>query len=408
MPINITEKEIIDFVHDGFSDKYVAFCKSGLKHITNEYVSAIESAKKMYGMLESDTFNFFEPLERYYKEDFHDIMLFQILNPKTKGIGNIEYLNTFCKLLSEKTDYCFGREVVVERQKGHIDILISDEKNAIIIENKINNAPDRPNQLARYLRYVEGTKKKKVVAIVYIRPICDDSKLPPLKDYDATEYSSEIARIKELLVPITVIDSKGKNDLCHFLDSCAGFTEHETAKVYIKQYSELLKLNGGNKMLEGMQKEVIMKLYSDEESVKKILAIGEIWDNRGMLFAPIIKDSLFRIGFKQSEDEEFPLYENYTEKNIDKKIFIAFYDDGTGHFWFGFRLGSSVSKKVQDSLENLLKNSENNLLTDIGNEHGMAIGGSLKEVDQPIEGFLNSVIAMCQKLEKLAANIVKK
>ena len=147
-------------------EKYIDCCNSILACITNENIETIESTKKLYGILEKDTFNMFEPLEDYQKELFNEIVLTQILDPKTREIGNIAFLHIFSKILSEKTNYRFNNDVVVENQVGNneygfIDILISDKQNAIIIESKTNGAPDQPNQLVRYLLYVENILKKK-------------------------------------------------------------------------------------------------------------------------------------------------------------------------------------------------------------------------------------------------------
>ena len=146
--------------------------------------------------------------------------------------------------------------MIVEKQKGGIDILIHDEHNAIIIESKINNAIDQKNQLARYLRYVKNKLKKTVLAIVYIRPIYNEYKQPPLETYEI-EYESETAEVRNILVPVSVIASKSENDLCRsFLDKCSRKTKNEKARVYIQQYSELLKLKGGSKMLTNVEETV--------------------------------------------------------------------------------------------------------------------------------------------------------
>jgi hypothetical protein len=398
---------MIDFVNEFYQfsknlqEKYVDYCDNVLSCITDDNIAKIENTKKLYGILEKDTFNIFEPLKNYQREDFNEIILTQILNPKTKEIGNIKFLNIFCKLLSEKVDYSFGNDVAVKNQIGNmgygfIDILIFDKKNAIIVESKINGAPDMPNQLARYFRYVENNLQKKVLAVVYIRPIYDDQKMPPLKTYEA-EYASETARIKNVLVPVSIIDGKRKKDLCHtFLDACSDITTNEKARVYIQQYSELLKISGGNKMLTNVEKEMLKKLCSDDESVKKLQMIGEIWDNRWEILASIIKDVLYQKGFGPVGNDE-----RCTAKSIDEKISIVFTDFENDDLGFGFWYNKGTSKKTQESLENLLNNYKNKLLR--GNAENTENQFICKILDIKFDRSINDIVNTLEKMyEELA------
>jgi hypothetical protein len=305
-------------------------------------------------------------------------------------------------------DYSFGNDVVVESQigtmkYGFIDILISDRKNAIIVESKINGAPDQPNQLARYLRYVENNLQKKVLAIVYIRPIYDDQKMPPLETYEV-EYASETARIKNILVPISIVDSKQRKDLCHtFLDTCSDITTNEKARVYIQQYSELLKINGGSKMLTSVEKEMLKKLCSDDESVKKLQMIGEIWENWREILASIIKDALYQKGFGPVDGDK-----GCTAKSIDEKISIVFtdYEDGWG---FGFLYKEGTSKKTQESLENLLNNYKNKLLSGKAEktDNEFICKRLVVELDRSINNIVNMLEKMYEELAKMVIDELK-
>jgi hypothetical protein len=407
--------DMVDFINEFYQfsndlqERYVGFCDFILSCITNGDISKIETTKKLYGMLEKDTFNIFEPLENYQKESFNEIILTHILDPKTKEIGNIEFLNIFCKLLPEKTEYRFGNDVVVENQIGNkeygfIDILISDSQNAIIVESKINNAPDQPNQLVRYYIYVEEILKKKVLGIVYIRPIYDENKIPPLESY-GKEYDTQTTEVRNILVPVSVISTKQKKDLCHdFLDVCSCNTTKEKAKVYIQQYSELLKIKGGSKMLTNVEKEMLEKLYSDAESVKKMQAIVEIVENRWEILASIIKDSLYQKGFSPGDGDE-----QCTTKDIDEKISVVFTDYENVNWGFGFWYKEGTSKKVQASLENLLKNYKNKLLGDnVENEGNWFIGKRFTfEIDRPINDIVDTLQKMFKELEKMAIDILK-
>ena len=74
---------------------------------------------------------------------------------------------SFCNLFREKYDVNLSKNYVVAREEGNIDILIQDDKNIIVIENKIKsdingwktenkNSESVTNQLHKYMHYVYG------------------------------------------------------------------------------------------------------------------------------------------------------------------------------------------------------------------------------------------------------------
>jgi hypothetical protein len=387
--------------------------------LIEEDSNKLKNIREIYGQLERETFNFYEPIDKYWREDFHEIILLQILNPKTKEIGKIEYLNLFTDLLYAINNnydhaYKFTRNVVVENQigdkeHGFIDILISDEKNAIIIESKIHGAEDQKNQLARYYRYVRDILNKKVMAIVYIRPVDDENKMPPFDEY-TKEYKNEIESIKNLLIPVSVVDSINQIDFVHgFLDTCYNFENIDKAKIYIKQYSELLKIMGGNKMTMSVEKEIFKKLFGDVGSVIKTTDVGEIWDNRWLILAVIIQDKLAKeMGFK-------PDGERYCYKKINEKINLTFiYDPDSkkigDDFIFGFSY-DSINQKTKKELENLLKGIgfENLLDENVENiDEWLIIRRLYITIDRPVNEIINDIQKIYTSLEKNINKILDK
>jgi len=289
---------------------------SKYKNYLNLFVSEskeLKNIKETYGKLEKDTFNCFEVVENYRREDFNDIIITQILNPNTKEIGNIKYFHFFVELLCKINQKLNIKEIYfnnpkVERQIGNmehgfIDILISDNNNVIIVESKIKGAVDQDNQLARYYLYVKNILKKEVLAVVYIRPVYDEYKMPPFEDY-SEEYKNIIEDIEKILVPISIVSSKNQIDFCHgFLDICCNQNVIDKASIYIKQYSDLLRNIGGNKMTTNISKEMLKKLYGDSTSVEITNDIGNIWDERWFILSSIIQDKLVK-EMKFTPDEE--------------------------------------------------------------------------------------------------------
>jgi hypothetical protein len=242
------------------------------------------------------------------------------------------------------------------------------------------------------------------LAIVYIRPIYNEYKLPPLDTYER-EYELETAEVRNILVPISVVASKRENDLCHgFLDKCAGKATNEKARVYIQQYSELLKLKGGSKMLTDIEKEMLQKLYSDDESIKKMQLIIEIWENRWEIFSAIIKDSLYQKGFGPGDGDE-----KCTAKSINEEISVVFTDYDDEKWGFGFWYKEGTSKKIQNTLSNLLMNYNNKLLdSEVENSDNWFIGRKLNfEINEPINEILDTLHKMYKELEKMAVDELK-
>jgi hypothetical protein len=360
----------------------------------------------IYGVEKRDTFNFFETLGNYHREQFHDIVLSQILNPRTTEIGNIEFLHIFCDLLGLRR--CrFDNTLSVENQAGNkdygfIDILVCDASNAIIIENKINRAPDQPDQLARYYDYVKNELGKNILAIVYLRPLGDESKLPPFDEY-SKEYGDTTQIVKNLLVPLSVIDKSG-NDLCHgFLDKCAEISGNLTAKIYIRQYSQLLKNMGGRIMVMETEKEIFKKLFADNEGVRKMADIGRIWDERPVLLGSVIHEALItRSGFEPDGDQ-------YTYKQIAvAEIKIAFFYDTWNRkfsYAFGFAgLEEKPGQKKRKVLEGILSDFK---APGLGDEVEAVEDWALVKrldigIDKPLNQIVDEVLEMYRQFEEKA------
>jgi hypothetical protein len=380
----------------------------------------LEEIQKKYGFRERSTFNFFEPLKKYWHEIFHEIILSQILNPRTKEIGNIAYLDVFTDLLhSIKEDYNqnirFDKDVAVETEignndYGYIDILISDKRRAIIIESKINGAVDQENQLARYYQYVTGVLKKEVLAVVYLRPFGDENKMPPF-EYYSDEYNEEVERIKKLLIPVPVA-AANRLDLCHgFLDICYGIARNDMAKIYIKQYSDLLKTLGGNKMTLNIEKKLFKKLFENADSARKTADIGEVWEKRWLILASLIHDAL-------EEEQDFELEsEGCSYKVIAEGVNLIFvyepYNRSIGNNYaigFSFEPSVSVSLETKKALGGILAGIDSakiNLGKDVESIEQLLIRRVCLTVDKPAGEMISAILDIYTQLEEKAksANI---
>ena len=329
------------------------------------------SARRTAALVEfnKNTDGMFSAVFRFREENFHSELLRKILDPHTPETGDKRFLAAFMELLGHINPsiprHDFSDAVRVERETERIDILIYDETHAVIIENKINNAPDQPNQLARYYQAVQGMGKK-VIAVVYISQFeeCE----PPLDDYDDA-YQKFVPHIKSSLVVLPAVNRcTGKNDIANgFIAQCVNCADANSPQNYmVSQYAKLLKtIEGASKMTAAIDREFITEFYKDKESIETIENIADVWDKRDELLGSILRQPLWEklkseLGFYEEEGEEW-VHSLFCD--ISDNLYIVLYSDPSDNelhlgFWYASTVIKAKAKK--ESMEKVL----NNVLTE--------------------------------------------
>lgn len=187
----------------------------------------------------------------YYRENFHSDIIAAFLSPQAKhNEGNL-FLDAFIDMLNMKIqqrdvnklirkDYYIN--ALVEREKNKIDILIRttliEKPHCIIIENKIHNAGDMPNQIPRYYDYACKCGVE-VDAIVYL-PL-------NVKTVDKNTWKSTTLADKkvldEKLINIPAYDSS-VNEISlvtHWIIPLISITKNIDCISLLRQYAELIK-----------------------------------------------------------------------------------------------------------------------------------------------------------------------
>jgi hypothetical protein len=336
------------------------FKPDGIENIT----SLLENMEAEVEKYNKSKFNIFSSIsDIYWRENFHSEILKNILNPKTPDIGNICYLNILVEILNSKQlelelgSFSENTNVSMEEQiknkdgkEGRIDIFLFDDtiNQAIIIENKIANAPDMPDQLARYYEY---TKMKKIekFAILYI-PLYE--KQPPFGSY-SKNYMDYIEDIKK----ITIVLSAG--DLLVFLEKCLEKTINEIARVYIGQYLDLVKSLRGNIMINELKGKILDAMIFNERNYKAAESLFEIWSKRAEIASEVISDKLIeKNGFLRDGIN--------IKKSIEpKKVFLLFKQDKDGFFILGVGCSNTdeeYKKGIRAILENIFSDKKNNVI----------------------------------------------
>ena len=146
---------------------------------------------------------------------------------------------------------------------GRIDIIIEGDKHCIVIENKLNNAPDTYQQLPKYYR---DLKKKGVTvdAFVYLP-------LSPQKSPDSSSWNDEESReyINKHLVIIPAYYAGQVNLIENWLVPAEEKTINSDAKFIIKQYITLLN----NLTIDIMDDKEILDILSSDDNFETTISI---------------------------------------------------------------------------------------------------------------------------------------
>lgn len=258
-------------------------------------------------------FNVFHLIsDYYYRETFHGDIIAALLSPDEKhGEGNL-YVNLFIDMINRKKQlvdeqYYVDCKVVKEHSTndgeltGRIDILIMGNKHCIVIENKLNNAPDTYRQLPKYYAALKESDFE-IDAFVYL-PL-DPSKKPNRQGWSddekryidahfvnipAYQNGDEVNLIKDWLIPA---EERSTN---------------EDAKFIIRQYKSLLN----NLTIDIMDNSDIINILCDDKNFETTISILELKDQ----FCNKIKEEFIE---KLKSKLEKELNYDFSRKNKDK------------------------------------------------------------------------------------------
>ena len=355
------------------SDKNLDNLKSFLNDECKEYSKEKSRIFAEHDIDNTLRFNFFESIsDTWYRENFHSDILYTILNPDTAEIGRKYFVEEVVKFLGIENRFDCTKDFEVTREKGHIDLLIKNDEQAIIIENKINYATDQDEQLVRYMKYVDETLGIKTYTVVYLTLI-DDGKKPPLDDYSADfKKYADILKDKNAgaLKEVYAVDEKkslAKDLLPNFCERLCEEQEQSQsqnvkescniARVYINQYKILLEHLGGKAYMKSADKKLIEAIYSDKDKFEAANDFAELWEKKSELIETIVKEK-----FSEKFDKEWGKFETihgnrYWRWNSNFKDALICYK--------GRELGftsleeKKFSKARQDELKNIVRKIKN-------------------------------------------------
>lgn len=318
-------------------------CDSFLK---NE-IHILEFAKAYYDDVQKipkikEGFNIFTAIaEKYRYENLHSDLLKVILGSEKNNIRNQNIFYNFLEYIgiSETEqkkyfpdyenikfyrEYPKGKEDAKDIKKyGFIDLLIYTETACIIIENKINGAPDRTNQLGKYYARM-AQEGKKFIKIVYLT--IDDKRKEPSNFGDYTPpYDTYVDDIRNKYLKHLPCVTKGKNkSFTKFLEKIINESKKDSIKldktegVFIEQYKLLLEYIGGQVLMEQYKKDFIKDIMAEKDYIQTAKYFADnfkrIWDNKntpGLLGREKnLVDTIKKNGYDEMAED---LAKNFTE-----------------------------------------------------------------------------------------------
>lgn len=349
----------------------------------------IEKIKEIEDQLKIDeNFNIFTAIaEKYRHENLHSDLLKVILGNEKNNIGNSEIFSKFLEYIKIKdrenyfSDYDsikFEREYPIaiplkskdeedkKENNGFIDLLIHDDKACIIIENKINGAPDQPNQLGKYYMHMKIKEKKEVLKIVYLtREQNIDQSI--FNKYNFSEYTSEynnkesiINEINDLLITLPCVTMEhNKKNFTKFLETVKGeldnTTDKNTKEVFIEQYKSLVKSIGGQVLMNEPEKELIKEIMGDQNKIRAAQIFNTTWNRRAGIIAESLLENITDIYSGMRKEDDFYI------KEIKETVYLYCAsnnkeDNNNIEFGFCSKNSNMFTDETKDELIEILKN----------------------------------------------------
>ena len=233
-------------------------------------------------------------------ENFHSDVIASLLDPDGLHGEGYKFLYLFIEFLNRSHGVPVKPEdfanSIVLRETGRIDIWINDEANrqSIIIENKINNATDRDNQLKDYFEYAGDYPVK---AIVYLSK--DGRKEAPDNSVSVNSLVKNIAAFNNSAI-----------DLYNgWLLPCLRESHTEDSRSVVYQYAKLIA-HLGNKDMENEIKELFYNFVSKTDRIATLKTINNLF-----IDLPNYRADIFVKKIKSGTINNLFLSEGYLYKN---------------------------------------------------------------------------------------------
>lgn len=338
-------------------------------------------------------------------ENTHSKILFRLLNQK---INREKYLlKSFIEELMKPNSTFIFREnydnYVLTLEWRKIDLLIhSPKQQAIIIENKVNDANDQENQLENYIEVCKNELglDEENIFVVYLTRFGGIPTLNSLSDETRNRFKDRF-----ILVSYSNFIYRWLDDLTNHEKLKKDENLIQNIKFYQQHLGYKLKIDNieqkkSSKMIEELENHCFGRKNTSDFS-EKLKIIEELENNATSLqeslkglkvkikfeeYAEKLKNEKELVKFKDKvlcDKLDTNYFIGFKAKINENKFYIVLEDNLGGHPYFGFRKGQE-----DNSLNQNLKNELQNIISDDFKEEGWWYGyKNVENIEKPYEEF---------------------
>jgi len=369
-----------------------------ITQILAKYNDIIENYESSVSKKEGYSFNTFN-ISTYgtQLENFHSDIISELLNPngnhneKTVPVYEfLQFLNQFYDVGIDIKDF---QNIKAFRELGRIDIALFDDesKKAIIIENKINNAPDMDDQLTRYYDWCIN-KGYEVKCVAYLTlageknapQIATNKNIKPINISAFSNTESDV--VNGWITPL--------------IKKCSFDTQS-----FLNQYKRLLIFLAYDKMENDYYKD-FYDLADDMSALKKIETLKKLSDDIPVFrMDKFVKELTDFSPFSKSYRWKpwHMLYERFQESDNSFKIDVWFDSNGDSwvHFWNPNKEEDDAFESCQEKIREIgFENRMTECRDDwVGYSKGFLFSdfSSLKKIDEEVLGFTKELMTALRK-----------
>ena len=251
------KKAIISFIHQMKFDKYCSYLSitTEIKKIKSHYTAERKSSNLI------DTLGI--------NENGHSAILADILSFKEHGryvfLDDFIHVVLGCELL-------FNHQTAsIKAEYERIDVLIFDDNQCLIIENKINNAADQPEQLKRYIDKCKSRGyQEENIHLLYLTDMGSQKDLSATLSIYAENFKEKVAvvayhpTIIEWLTSSVLPNIRNKDN--DFYSFSSQYIDHLNGRFFKRPKDEIMN----NEINDFISKQFGLKEDNLSENVTKL------------------------------------------------------------------------------------------------------------------------------------------
>lgn len=181
------------------------------------------------------------------------------------------------------------QEWEISVEKNNMDIVLEGTQDVIIIENKVNNACERPRQIDRYVKQVHSSDPHKKIHVLYLNRSnnCKPSEFSwkdskDICEFIARSYEHHVYKwLRELIGNKQIDDSlrEGIKPYLDYLDIIFGTKTKDMEKDIEKRMTELLELNDESQSIdESINKlDNAVEIFGELQNVCQTMSWERTW-----------------------------------------------------------------------------------------------------------------------------------